>query len=194
MHRLFGRKKPAEEAKEAPTLQDVAKTMATTDGDFEMKINSLNTQLRDISAKVKRATGATKNRLLEQARLLMSRRNIYEKNRTNNANQLFNIDQVAFQIVQVQNTQASVAAMGMANQTLQQEVAKLDIDKMEDLQADLEDMMFDMEEMNEWYVLSIWRFYYAYTMRLACTTLLSLSLPTLLTNTTVPPHHHTTTH
>jgi len=102
-----------------------------------------------LNQQIKRATGATQQRYKKQAMTLLSRRRQYEKQKDVNASTLFNLDQVAFQLSSVKDTQAALSAMQTANIALKEETKKLDLDKVEDMQEDLEEMFEDMNEVTE---------------------------------------------
>ena len=80
---------------------------------------------------------------------LLQRKRQYEKQKDVNANTLFNLDQVAFQLSSVKDTQTTLAAMQTAGTALKEETKKLDLDKIEDMQEDLEEMFEDMNEITE---------------------------------------------
>ena len=62
-------------------------------------------------------------------------------------NQQFNIDQVQFTSETIASTIEMMGALKQATQVQQQEMKKLDMDKMEDMFDDLADMMADQEEI-----------------------------------------------
>lgn len=62
-------------------------------------------------------------------------------------NQQFNIDQVQFTSETIASTIDMMGALKQATQVQQQEMKKLDMDKMEDMFDDLADMMADQEEI-----------------------------------------------
>ena len=61
--------------------------------------------------------------------------------------QQFNIDQVQFTSETIASTIDMMGALKQATQVQQQEMKKLDMDKMEDMFDDLADMMADQEEI-----------------------------------------------
>ena len=74
---------------------------------------------------------------------------MYDAQMTNLMNQQFNIDQVQFTSETIASTIDTYAALKEATVVQQQEMKKLDMDKMEDLFDDLADMMADQEEIQE---------------------------------------------
>ena len=74
---------------------------------------------------------------------------MYEQQRDQLMAQQFNIDQTSFMIDSIQDTQTSVAAMKHAHQTIKAEQKKLNLNDIDNLQDELEEMMWDMEEVNE---------------------------------------------
>jgi chromosome segregation ATPase len=99
--------------------------MQKKDDDLEKKISGLNKDMSRLNQQIKRATGPTQARLKQQAMTLLQRRRMYENQKNANANTLFNIDQIAFQLSSVKDTQTSLSAMQTANATLKQETKKL---------------------------------------------------------------------
>lgn len=63
---------------------------------------------------------------------------MYEQQRDNMAAQAFNIDQTAFTIDSVKDTQTTVAAMKEASKVLKVENKKISLSEVEDMQDDLE--------------------------------------------------------
>lgn len=63
---------------------------------------------------------------------------MYETQRDQLANQQFNIDQTAFAIDSVKNTQTTVAAMKEASKTLKKEQKKINLNEIENMQDEME--------------------------------------------------------
>lgn len=74
---------------------------------------------------------------------------MYETQRDQMANQAFNIDQTAFAIETVQNTQTTVAAMSAAAKTLKKEQKKININDIENMQDEMEDLLEDVGEISD---------------------------------------------
>jgi charged multivesicular body protein 5 len=65
---------------------------------------------------------------------VLKRKKMYEAQRDQLMNQQFNIDQTAFAIETVKNTQITVAAMSAAAKQLKVENKKIDLSEIEDMQ------------------------------------------------------------
>ena len=63
---------------------------------------------------------------------------MYESQRDQLANQAFNIDQTAFAIETVKNTQVTVQAMKAASKVLKVEQKKISLNEIEAMQDDME--------------------------------------------------------
>jgi charged multivesicular body protein 5 len=74
---------------------------------------------------------------------------MYEQQRDSMVSQAFNIEQTAFAIETMQDTQIAVAAMKDATATLKVEHEKIDLDAVEDMQDDLFDLLEEQEEIQE---------------------------------------------
>ena len=146
MHRLFGKKK---ETGPAPTLSEAAVGLNQRQEDLDKKIKQLDAELIRYKNQMKTAKGSSLQSLRRRATEVLKRKNVYLKQRDMTSNQLFNVDQTAFQIENIKGTQTMVAAMKEGASTLKKETGKIDIDELETMQGDLEDMFEDMEEVHD---------------------------------------------
>ena len=80
---------------------------------------------------------------------MLKRKKMYEGQRDSLAQQQFNLDQQAFTIESLKDTASTVETMKQSAQTLKTEYKKINIDKVEDLQDDLAELMIDAEEVQE---------------------------------------------
>ena len=69
---------------------------------------------------------------------VLKRKRMYEAQRDSLANQQFNIDQTAFAINTVKDTQVTVSAMKAAAKTLKTENKKIDLNDIENMQDEME--------------------------------------------------------
>merc|ERR1719356_174257 len=63
--------------------------------------------------------------------------------------QQFNLDQLKFTQETLAETGTTVAAMKEANKQIQKQYKEVNIDEIEDLQEEMEDLMYDAEEIQE---------------------------------------------
>ncbi|CAM9416168.1 unnamed protein product, partial [Heterosigma akashiwo] len=148
--RLFGKKKkPAEPAKPAPTLTDATGRLDAREQKLDQTIKKLDGELRQFKEQLKKAKGPTAARLKKRAMETLKRKRMYEQQRDQLAGQKFNIEQTGFALDSVQDTAATVAALKEAKGALAQQVAQLDIDKVDDVVDDLAEAMGEIEEINE---------------------------------------------
>ena len=143
MHRFIGRKK---EKKPAPTLEQGQEKLEKRGDSLDAKIAKLEKELIGYK-KMARAKGATKAGLKRRAMQVLKRKKMYEKQRDNLAQQSFNLEQTSFTIDSLKATADTVETMKESAKTLKKQYKAIKIDKVEDLQDDLADLMFDAEEI-----------------------------------------------
>jgi charged multivesicular body protein 5 len=105
----------------------------------DKKINDLDIELKKYSEQLKKAgnTPAAAN-IKRRAMEVLKRKRMYEAQRDSLANQQFNIDQTAFAINTVKDTQVTVSAMKAAAKTLKAENKKIDLNDIENMQDEME--------------------------------------------------------
>eukprot|EP01041_Mallomonas_annulata_P003726 gene3726-7405_t len=146
MNRIFGKKK---EAVPTISLGDATTGINTRISSIDEKIKGLDNELRKFNAQIKLAKDPTKKSIQRRALETLKRKKMYEQQRDQMAGQAFNIEQTAFAIESVKDTQLTLAAMKVATVQLKIENKKMNINEIEDMQDDLQDMFEDMEEVNE---------------------------------------------
>lgn len=167
MHRLFGKPKPKVEA---PTLDETSGNIGNRMGDrktpfplpylslnsllsssstVDKKIDGLNQELKRYNEQIKKTSGATQANLKKRAMDVLRRKRMYESQRDQLAGQQFNIDQTAFAINTVKDTQTTVAAMTAAAKTLKKEQKKINLNDLENMQDEMEDLLEDVGEISE---------------------------------------------
>jgi len=149
MHRLFGKSKPKEPAPPEPTLSDASTSINNRVAAIDSKIKGLDEELRRFRDQLKKATGTTKANITKRAMETMKRKKMYEQQRDQLAGQAFNVEQTAFAIESVQNTQVTIAAMKTASKQLKVEQKKINLSEIEDMQDDLADLLEDGDEIQE---------------------------------------------
>ena len=143
MKKLFGAKKKEEPLPPAPTLTDTSTKLGDRGKVIQLKVDECNKELLAIKTQMKTAKGMAQKSLQQKALQVLRRRKMYDQQLTNVMNQQFNVDQVQFTSETIASTIDTMAALKEATAVQQQEMKKLDMDKMEDLFDDLADMMAD---------------------------------------------------
>mmetsp|Transcript_10115 Transcript_10115/g.18896 ORF Transcript_10115/g.18896 Transcript_10115/m.18896 type:complete len:227 (+) Transcript_10115:118-798(+) len=146
MHRLFGKKK---EVAPPPSLEDTSANIDTRVEALDKKIAGLNKELKVYQTQIAKAKGSTKQNLQRRAMDILKRKRMYEGQRDQLSGQQFNLDQTVFALETVKDSHTTIAAMQAASKQLKTEHAKIDIDKIEDMNDDLTDMFEDMNEVSE---------------------------------------------
>ncbi len=80
---------------------------------------------------------------------ILKKRKMYDNQCNMVMNQQFNVDQMAFNNENIQDTISTMAAMKEANVAQKEQLKNFDIDEMEDVMEDMQDMMADQEEIQE---------------------------------------------
>lgn len=146
MKRIFGtgKKEPP------PDLNTAISNVESRAESIDKKISKLDSELvklRDQMAKMRE--GPTKNMLKQKALRVLKQKRMYENQKGQLDQQAFNMDQSNFALQGMKDNQVTVAAMKAGLKTMQREYKKLDIDKIEDLQDQMEDMLDMNNEIQE---------------------------------------------
>jgi charged multivesicular body protein 5 len=146
MHRFVGKKAPTVPA---PTLGEAAKTLEARSDTLDQRIAKLDKELFEYKKQLKTAKGSAAANIKQRAMGVLKRKKMLEKQRDSTAQQAFNLDQTAFTIESMKTTTQTVAAMKEGAKSMKKEFKSINIDKIEDVQDDLADLMLDAEEINE---------------------------------------------
>ncbi|PAV85434.1 hypothetical protein WR25_07875 [Diploscapter pachys] len=147
MKRIFGaggKKEPP------PDLNQAIANVEARGESVEKKIQRLDAELvklRDQMAKMRE--GPSKNLVKQKALRVLKQKRMYENQRGQLDQQVFNMDQSNFALQGMKDNQVTVAAMKDGLKTMQKEYKKLDIGKIEDLQDQMEDMLDMNNEIQE---------------------------------------------
>ncbi|KAI3421948.1 hypothetical protein GPALN_012487 [Globodera pallida] len=142
MQRFFGSSKPKAPA---PNLGDAITTIDARGESVEKKVAKLDGELVKLRDQMKKMReGPAKNMVKQKALRIMKQKKIYENQRDQLYAQSFNMEQSNFAIQGMKDNQVTVAAMKDGLKAMKQEYKKLDIDKIDTLQDEMEDML----EMN----------------------------------------------
>ncbi|ORY47105.1 hypothetical protein LY90DRAFT_415426 [Neocallimastix californiae] len=144
MKRIFGSKKPA------PTLEDA---ISNTDGrvdSVEVKIRRLDAELSKYKDQMSRMRdGPAKNSVKQKAMRVLKQKKMYEQQRDQLMQQSFNMEQTSFATENLRNTVTTVNAMKQANKQLKKQYKKVNIDKIEAMQDEMEDLLDQANEIQE---------------------------------------------
>ncbi|KDN45477.1 hypothetical protein K437DRAFT_256596 [Tilletiaria anomala UBC 951] len=147
MNRLFGGSKAAA-AK--PTLQSaILSTEQRADG-VEVKIRKLDAELgryRDQMKKMRDGPGKTA--IQQRAIRVLKQKRLYEGQLAQLQQQAYNMEQATMTTENLRNTMATVDAMQTANKEMRKTYGKIDLDKIERIQDDMEDMIEQTNEVQE---------------------------------------------
>ncbi|KAI6237234.1 hypothetical protein M3Y95_00243700 [Aphelenchoides besseyi] len=142
MRRMFGSAKPKEPP---PNLSDAIANIDARGETIEKKIAKLDADLVKLKDQMKKMReGPSKNMVKQKALRILKQKRQYENQRGQLDTQSFNMEQSNFAIQGMKDNQATVAAMQQGLKTMQKEYKKMNIDKIDTLQDEMEDML----EMN----------------------------------------------
>ncbi|KAE9418761.1 hypothetical protein Angca_003373 [Angiostrongylus cantonensis] len=146
MKRIFGTSKK----EPPPDLNNAIANIESRGESIEKKIAKLDgelVKLRDQMAKMRE--GPTKNMLKQKALRVLKQKRMYENQKGQLDQQAFNMDQSNFAIQGMKDNQVTLAAMKTGLKTMQKEFKKMDIDKIEEMQDQMEDMLDMNNEIQE---------------------------------------------
>ncbi|KAI6223069.1 hypothetical protein M3Y99_01439600 [Aphelenchoides fujianensis] len=142
MNRLFGAGKPKEPP---PNLSDAIANIDARGETIDKKIAKLDADLVKLKDQMKKMReGPSKQMVKQKALRILKQKRQFENQRGQLDTQSFNMAQSNFAIQGMKDNQVTVAAMRSGLKTMQKEYKKMDIDKIDTLQDEMEDML----EMN----------------------------------------------
>jgi len=147
MNRIFGKGKPKEPA---PNLSDVVSTIDSRGESIEKKIAKLEVELNKFKDQMtKMRDGPAKNAVKQKALRVLKQKRMYENQRDQLSQQSFNMEQSNYALQTMKDTKTTVDAMKMGLKEMKREYKKLDINKIDDLQDDMEDMLDQANEVQD---------------------------------------------
>lgn len=149
LNKIFGKKKKKEEEPPPPDMDVVSGRMDARMSTLQDKIKKMDQELFQLKRQMKRAKGATKQRLMTRAKMVLKRRKMLDQQYGVVMNQSFNIEQTTFAIQSAKDTKEHVAAMKGARDELQKFSKDLNLNEVEDLYDDMDDILMDQEEVQE---------------------------------------------
>lgn len=162
MNRLFGTKNNAPK----PTLQGAISNVChdravrgilltwrqvdTRVESIDVKLAAINAELTTYQTKLsKMRDGPGKSAIKQKALKVLQRRKMYESQRDQLQQQSWNMEQANMMQDNLKNVATTVDAMKTTNKALKQQYGKIDIDKIEKMQDEMQDLMDIGNEINE---------------------------------------------
>ena len=147
MNRIFGiAKKPVEPGPPPPSLTEASETIDKRVGLIDEKIRQCDTELIKFKSQM---TGPNAGAIKNRALTVLKRKKMYEAQRDQLLNTQFNVDQANFATENLRITAITVDAMKAGAATMKQEYAKMNIDAIEQVADDMEDLLYDQQDINE---------------------------------------------
>lgn len=146
MNRLFGSKNAAPK----PGLTEaIASTEQRADG-VTQKIKKLDQELTRYREQMKKmGSGPGKKAVEQRALRVLRQKRLYEGQLDQLYQQSYNMEQATMTTENLRNTMATVDAMNSANKEMRKTYGKIDLDKIERVQDDMEDMIEQANEVQE---------------------------------------------
>ncbi|CAI5450972.1 unnamed protein product [Caenorhabditis angaria] len=146
MNRIFGTGKKVP----PPDLSNAISNVESRSDSIDKKIQKLDQDLLKLKDQMsKMREGPSKNLIKQKALRILKQKRMYENQKGQLDQQCFNMDQSNFAIQGMKDNQVTVAAMKEGLKTMQKEYKKMNIDKIEDLQDQMEDMLDMNNEIQE---------------------------------------------
>ncbi|CAN9506385.1 unnamed protein product [Ophioblennius macclurei] len=147
MNRIFGKGKAKGPP---PNLTDCIGSVDSRAESIDKKIARLDAELVKYKDQMKKMRdGPSKNMVKQKAMRVLKQKRMYEGQRDNLTQQSFNMEQANYTIQTLKDTKTTVDAMNVGLKEMKKAYKKVDINKVENLQDQLEDMMEDANEIQE---------------------------------------------
>ncbi|ETW83712.1 hypothetical protein HETIRDRAFT_312531 [Heterobasidion irregulare TC 32-1] len=147
MNRIFG---SASSKKPKPTLQDAIASTDARAASVEVKIKKLDGELARYKEQMsKLRNGPGKSAIQQRAMRTLQQKRMYESQLSQLTQQTFNMESAALATENLRNTMATVDAMKIANKEMRKQYGKIDVDKIESMQYDMEDLLEQANEIQE---------------------------------------------
>jgi len=133
-----------------PSLVDAIAATDTRVDAVEVKIKKLDAELAKYKDQMKKMRdGPGKNAIKNKALRVLKQRKMYEAQRDQLQQQSFNMEQASFTTENLRNVVSTVDAMQIANKEMQKQYKKIDINKIESIQDDMEDLLEQANDIQE---------------------------------------------
>ncbi|GAV27337.1 hypothetical protein PMKS-000801 [Pichia membranifaciens] len=144
MNRLFGTKSKVPKA----TLDDAMGNIDNRVSSLDVKITKVNSELATYQQKLsKMREGPGKSAIKQRAIKLLRQRKQLETQRDQLMSQSWNISQAQMTTENLKNTMITVDAMRQTNKELRKTYGKINIDKLEDMQDEMLDLIDQSNEL-----------------------------------------------
>lgn len=138
MNRLFGNKNKTPK----PTLNDALGSIDDRIATLDVKINKVNHELQGYQQKLsKMRDGPGKSTIKQRAIKLLRQRKQLETQKDQLMSQSWNISQAQMTTENLKNTMITVDAMKQSNKELRKTYGKINIEKLEDMQDEMLDLI-----------------------------------------------------
>ncbi|KAL9634682.1 MAG: hypothetical protein Q9164_003952, partial [Protoblastenia rupestris] len=147
MNRLFGAKQTGPK----PTLNTAIQNTDTHIETLDVKLAKLTTELTTHQQRLSKLRPGTPahTALKKRALTLLQRRKNYEAQRTQYEQQSWNLSQASMMTDNLSNTMTTVNVMKDTNKTLKKQFGKVDVDKLERMQDEMQELMEQGNEIQE---------------------------------------------
>ncbi|KAI9741318.1 MAG: hypothetical protein M1834_003035 [Cirrosporium novae-zelandiae] len=146
MNRLFGSKNTVPK----PTLDGAISNVDTHIESIDVKLSKLNAELTTYQQRMtKMRDGPGKTAIKQKALKILQRRKMYEGQREQLQQQSWNMEQAGMMQDNLKNVMTTVDAMKSTNKALKSQYGKINIDKIEQMQDEMADLMEIGNEINE---------------------------------------------
>ncbi|CAG8434852.1 756_t:CDS:2 [Diversispora eburnea] len=146
MNRIFGTGKKTPK----PTLNDAISATDNRVDAVEVKIKKLEAELAKYKDQMKKVRdGPAKNAIKSKAMRVLKQKKTYEAQRDQLQQQSFNMEQASMTTENLRNVATTIDAMQLANKELQKHYKKIDINKIESIQDDMEDLLEQANDIQE---------------------------------------------
>ncbi|KAJ3211084.1 hypothetical protein HDU67_004792 [Dinochytrium kinnereticum] len=146
-NRIFGTSKPKVPK---PTVGDAIRETDNRVDSVEVKIKKLDAELIKYKDQLKKMReGPAKESVKQKALRIVKQKKMYEGQRDQLMQQSFNMEQATMATENLKNTMVTVEAMKSANKELKQQYKKINLDKIEKIQDEMEDLLEQANEIQE---------------------------------------------
>ncbi|KAJ2882194.1 Vacuolar protein-sorting-associated protein 60 [Coemansia aciculifera] len=147
MNRLFGTGKPKAPK---PTLDDAIASTEARVSAFDVRIKRFEGELAGFRDKMqKMRDGPGKDAIKKRAMAVLRQKKMCEAQRDQLMQQSFNMESAILATENIKNTMTTMQAMQDANKTMKKQYKNVDIDKIYDMQDDMEELLEQANEVQE---------------------------------------------
>lgn len=146
MNRLFG----SRATKPTPTLTDAIASTESRADSVEVKIRKLDAELSRYSTQMRKMRdGPGKSAIQQRALRVLKQKKLYQSQLDQLQQQSYNMEQATMTTENLRNTMATFSAMEAANKEMKKSYGKIDLDKIENMQDEMQDLIEAANEVQE---------------------------------------------